>query len=239
MKIIAHRGASGLALENTLPSIELANLLGVDSIEIDIRRTKDGHFVVCHDDDIYRISGIHKKISRSTLAQIQDITLLDGQSTVPTLKQAIETAKDTPLIIEVKITGAAKELANYLATYNSKKFTIASFHHREAVQIKSLAPNIKVYLAERTNMFEIITNAKQSKVEGIDLNFWLLNPLTYFFAKRYKLDIMAYTVNSRLLAWIIHWLYPSVAICTNHPEWFIKHPWLKLKTSGKRIFAKD
>ena len=58
MKIIGHRGAAGLALENTLPGIELARLLGVDAIEIDVRKTKDNQLILCHDADLKRVAGV-------------------------------------------------------------------------------------------------------------------------------------------------------------------------------------
>ena len=49
MKIIAHRGAAGLALENTLESIKAALKLPVYAIEIDVRRTADGELILLHD----------------------------------------------------------------------------------------------------------------------------------------------------------------------------------------------
>src|SRR5688572_24217312 len=55
MKIIGHRGAAGIALENTAESIKAALALPIDGMEIDVRRTKDGHLVVIHDEDTSRI----------------------------------------------------------------------------------------------------------------------------------------------------------------------------------------
>ncbi len=51
--IIAHRGASGLAPENTLPAFRAAIEAGADGIELDVHLTRDGHLAVHHD---YRIS---------------------------------------------------------------------------------------------------------------------------------------------------------------------------------------
>ena len=62
MKIIGHRGAAGLALENTLPSLELARLLGVHAIEFDVRKTKDNRLVLCHDADLSDISNSDAKV---------------------------------------------------------------------------------------------------------------------------------------------------------------------------------
>ncbi len=233
MKIIGHRGVSGLALENTIPSIELARLLGVDAIEVDVRKTKDNQLVLAHDDDLFRVSGKHIKVSESTLEELGSVTLNDGQSKVPTLKQAFEAAEKTRLIIEVKVVGCADLLLNLFDELGIDDVAVASFKHDEAELIKSMRPSLTVYLAEHTRAFDIIDRAREAKVDGLDLNFWLLNPLTYFLARRRNLQIMVYSVNSRIIARFIHLLYPKVAICTDHPEWFITHPWLKLRSYNR------
>ncbi len=62
MKIIGHRGVAGLALENTLPGLELARLLGVDAIEFDVRMTNDEHIVLCHDNSLSRVADSSEKL---------------------------------------------------------------------------------------------------------------------------------------------------------------------------------
>jgi glycerophosphoryl diester phosphodiesterase len=229
MKIIGHRGASGLALENTIPSIELARLLGVDAIEIDIRKTKDHRLVLCHDPDLSDIAESNARINDSTLADLKKIILNDGQSTIPTLEEALLSAGKTTVIIELKESGCIDLLLPIIDSSPKTPVIIASFKHSEVAALKKSRPDLKVYLAENTRAIEIIQMAKQANADGLDLNFWLLNPLTYFMAKRNKLEVMVYTVNSRIMASFIHWLYPGVSICTNHPEWFVQHPWLKLR----------
>src|SRR5437588_10550573 len=73
--IVAHRGESFLAPENTMSSFDLAWKLGDEAIELDIHLTKDRDIVVCHDADTYRKSGNKQKvvIKDSTLAEIQRI----------------------------------------------------------------------------------------------------------------------------------------------------------------------
>lgn len=55
-KICAHRGLSGVMPENTLPSFAAAIALGADEIEFDVRLTSDLKMIVCHDDDVNRVS---------------------------------------------------------------------------------------------------------------------------------------------------------------------------------------
>jgi glycerophosphoryl diester phosphodiesterase len=233
MKVIGHRGAAGLALENTLPSFELARLLGIDAVELDVRRTGDGHLVVCHDADISRISDSSAKIGDMTLQQLQAIILADGQSVVPTLEEALEMIGRTPVIIELKDHGIAKSLLRVLAAYPKSQITIASFKLAELAELRQLKVPYKLYGLERTRPFDIIQYAKQLKLDGVGLNFWLLNPLTYLLLRRAKLDTYVYTINNRFFAWFVRLLYPQVGICTDHPEWFVKHPYLRLRSGGR------
>lgn len=231
MKIIGHRGAAGLALENTLPSIELARLLGVDAIEIDVRMTKDGALVVCHDADLSDVSDSDAKISQVALKDLQKITLSDGQSHVPTLKQALRMAGNATVFIELKQNGCAEKLLQDLRDFPDIDAAVLSFKLDELAVLRRLDPKLTLYGLERTKPFDIIQFAKELQLNGVGLNFWLLNPLTYWLAKRHNLKIFVYTVNSRLLGRFIGLLYPEVAVCTNHPEWFIKHPYLRLRAN--------
>jgi glycerophosphoryl diester phosphodiesterase len=233
MRIIGHRGAAGLALENTLPSFELARLLGIDAIELDVRQTGDDRLVVCHDADISRVSDSNVKIGDITLKQLQAITLADGQSVVPTLEEALDMIGTTPVIIELKDHGIAKPLLNVLASYPKAQITIASFKLTELAELRQRNIPYKLYGLERTRPFDIIQFAKELKLDGVGLNFWLLNPLTYFLLRRAKLDTYVYTINNRFFAWFVRLLYPQVGICTDHPEWFIKHPYLKLRSASR------
>lgn len=231
MRIVGHRGAAGLALENTLPSIELARLLGVDAIEFDVRMTKDGQLVLLHDADLSRVSDSNAKVDQLKLKELKKIKLKDEHSTVPTLRQALRMAGDTPVIIEVKQNGCARELLKVIKEFPRKDITVTSFRHEELAMIRSLDKNIRLFANERTKPFDIIQLSKKLKLNGIGLNFWLINPMTYAMAKRYKLDLFVYTLNNRTVGHFIRFFYPDTAICTDHPEWYIKHPWLKLRSS--------
>jgi glycerophosphoryl diester phosphodiesterase len=67
--LIAHRGESHLAPENTLAAFQLAWSLGDDAIEMDVHLTRDGQVVVCHDDDTLRTTGGRaKRVIRDSTA---------------------------------------------------------------------------------------------------------------------------------------------------------------------------
>jgi glycerophosphoryl diester phosphodiesterase len=71
---VGHRGASGLAPENTMSAFRKALELGVDMIELDVRITKDKRFVVIHDPTTKRTGTRNRKISRTTW---QDLCTID------------------------------------------------------------------------------------------------------------------------------------------------------------------
>lgn len=90
--------------ENTLPAFEHASNMGVDLVEIDVKRTSDGFFVLSHDETIDRVSNGTGKISEMTLSDLQqyDFSYVGGQKMpkfvnelvkIPTLEEAIITAK--------------------------------------------------------------------------------------------------------------------------------------------------
>ncbi|QYY36171.1 glycerophosphodiester phosphodiesterase family protein [Ruficoccus sp. ZRK36] len=120
MLIIAHRGASGKAPENTLAAVRRAWKLGADGVEIDIRLTKDGVPVCSHDERTGRLSDVDHAIADLTLAELKCIDVGDWKDpayageTIPTLEEVLDTIPERKtLLIEVKDVPAT-ELARAL-----------------------------------------------------------------------------------------------------------------------------
>lgn len=217
MNIIGHRGAAGLALENTLESIRSAIDAGVDAIEIDVRVTKDGHVVLAHDKGTARVSDSDVVIHESSLEELRLINLHNGKR-IPTLSEAIRAAGDTPLIIEAKSGSWARPLAKLLAKHHHKNLRVISFNHRELFTFSLLCEDIPVYALERTSAFDALHNARLLGLHGIDLNFWVLNPLVYWMARRNGLEVIVYTVNHPWIARFLRFFYPHIGITTNVPH---------------------
>lgn len=144
--IFAHRGASGHALENTLTAFEKAKKLGATGIEIDVQRTKDNVLVVFHDLDLYRLTGINKKISECTYSEISEIpigkTMLRrkfSKECIPTLQQVLDWAKsqNMPLNIELKqsLLNYRDLLINLLHRLELPQGSHFSSFHEELLQI--------------------------------------------------------------------------------------------------------
>lgn len=70
---IGHRGAGGLAPENTLAAFRAGLAAGADGFELDVQRTIDGHLVVFHDEDLARITGVSGRVVESPLAQLRSL----------------------------------------------------------------------------------------------------------------------------------------------------------------------
>ncbi|MDO5077239.1 glycerophosphodiester phosphodiesterase family protein [Corynebacterium sp.] len=75
IEVVAHRGGGDLDAENSLEGIQAAIDKGIDWTEIDIQRTKDGHYVLNHDETFQRVGGVNAAAPDVTLAEIQEISL--------------------------------------------------------------------------------------------------------------------------------------------------------------------
>ena len=162
LSLQAHRGAAGLAPENTLAAFRMAIELGADAAELDLQATKDGVVVVIHDDTVDRTTDGRGRIGDLTLA---DIKRLDAGTKfgaafrgerVPTLSELIDLVKAGGndrfrLNLEIKFAegreGQPADLEErVLAVLTQAGFLdrviTQSFHHASAAKMKRLAPSI-------------------------------------------------------------------------------------------------
>lgn len=217
MKIIGHRGAAGMALENTLESIRSAIKAGVDAVEVDVRLTKDKHLVLSHDEHLGRVSPEPTKVHETALRDLRELKLHNGKH-IPTLQEAIKAAGATTIIVDAKGDGWAEPLARIITAEKPKSVGIISFNHDELKVFSRQCPDVAVYALEHTSPIDVIHGARERKFTGIDINFWILNPLTYYLARRYNLKVIVYTVNHVWIARFLKVLYPNISITTNNPH---------------------
>lgn len=220
MRIIGHRGAAGLALENTLSSFRLARDLKVDYIELDVRVTKDNKVVVCHDATLSRVSRSQKALRSLTYAELKKIPLLNGEH-VPLLENVLKITDTIPLIVEIKVKGQTELILKVLDKHPNTEVMVTSFHVEVINDIHKLRPDISLLLAEKVRPFSVIHTARRAHA-GLNLSHWLLNPLTYYLARRNGMQLIVHTVDLRVEVWLLHILYPNIWLCTNHPERFVK-----------------
>lgn len=152
--VMAHRGDSVSAPENTLPAFKKAIENGADAIELDVQLTKDGTVVVMHDSSLYRTTGKKKKIWEVTYNQIKDLDngsffSKEYQFThIPTLDQTLKLCKGQAFLnIEIKRTGhdegiVQKTLEIIAANHYEKDCDITSMDYNTLKQVKRLNPDI-------------------------------------------------------------------------------------------------
>ena len=112
-RIVAHRGASADAPENTLAAFRAAWALGVEAVELDVRVSRDGAVVVIHDATTARVAGVDRPVAAQTLAELRalDVGAWRGPAfageRIPTLAEALALVPvGATLFVELKTTAA-------------------------------------------------------------------------------------------------------------------------------------
>ncbi|MEQ8910438.1 MAG: glycerophosphodiester phosphodiesterase family protein [Vicingaceae bacterium] len=107
--VIAHRGASGVAPENTLSAFRKAVEIGVDRIEMDLRQSVDGEVVVIHDKTIVRTTNGWGSVRKLTLKQLKRYSAGSWfspeykEERIPTLREVLELVNGrATLLLEIK-----------------------------------------------------------------------------------------------------------------------------------------
>ena len=158
IKIIAHRGASGHAPENTMAAFQLAMQQGADGIELDVMLSKDGRLVVIHDDTVDRTTNGTGLVKDMTLAQLQALDVGNGAQ-IPTLEEVLHTFGGRFLInVELKnyatpfdaLPRVVAELLN--SNGFSRSVIVSTFNPFNLMRFRRLCPKVKLGLLTVPNM---------------------------------------------------------------------------------------
>ncbi len=154
--LIAHRGASREAPENTLAAFRLAWQEGADGIEADFRLTRDGRIVCLHDDTTKRTAGVDLAVAESTLEELRrlDIGAWKGArwrgERIPSLEEVLSgLPAGKMLMIELKCGPEIIEpLRRVLAADGVPvdKLRLLSFDARLVAGLKEQLPGIRACL---------------------------------------------------------------------------------------------
>jgi glycerophosphoryl diester phosphodiesterase len=146
--VIAHRGASAYAPENTLAAFELAARQGADMIELDVQRSADGVLVVFHDDTTERWDGRTRMASQCTLAELLALDI--GGEKVATLAETCAFAREHSMHMNVELKGAGfgADVAHMLRAERVEELVlISSFVEAALMEIAAASPSLpRAYL---------------------------------------------------------------------------------------------
>jgi len=133
VKMIAHRGLSGLEQENTCAAFVAAgNRETYFGIETDVHRTADGQFVIIHDDNTVRVSGVELKVEETDMQTLRQLRLQDkgGQSTrwdlvLPSLEEYIGICKryEKTAVLELKNPMPEEDVCRIMETIARMEYT--------------------------------------------------------------------------------------------------------------------
>jgi glycerophosphoryl diester phosphodiesterase len=220
MKIIGHRGAAGIAVENTLESITAAMKHDIFAIEIDVRKTKDDKLVLMHDPITKRIANKNLIVSKATLSELKKLILTNNHR-VASLDEALRLiGNKVPVVIDIKDSGMHTELIDTLDRHTDVTISFTGRKYDEMKKIFKARPGTAFFVQNHFSPIDVIQQARSLGATGISLNMWLLNPLTYYLSRRYNLQLMVYTVNHAFIAKFLKRLYPDILLCTNYPGKF-------------------
>ena len=221
VEIIAHRGESADAPENTLAAFELAWSRGINSFELDCRLTKDNQLIVIHDADTKRTSNQTKLVTESTADELCQLDagkwkdakfagvmfsrLSEVFAKMPTNARCFVEVKVGPEAVPALVT-AIKE-----STRDLRQFAVISFDAGTVAETKKKLPGAKAYLVASFKQApdgiwapaaeDLIASAKRIGADGLDVG--AKGPLDAPFVKKVTdagLELYVWTVDDWELA---------------------------------------
>ena len=181
--LVAHRGFSAVAPENTAPAFEEAGRAGFDAAECDIYRTKDGVWVVSHDSHTYRMMDKSSFVEKLTYDELMEYTYDNGSNIesypdlkVCTFEEYLEICREydmTP-VIELKGKNNTEHYDEIIASVEKTgmqdKAVYISFHLENLKTLRSLTDAPLYYLVQKIEEQDMEDALSLGGKCGIDFN---------------------------------------------------------------------
>ncbi len=180
--IIAHRGASADAPENTLAAFRLAWEQGADAVEMDLRLTRDNQVAVVHDADLRRVAGNAHKVAALDAAELAQIRTgheagAGKHITVPLLAQVLrEVPKGRRVFLELKAGAGLVEVVRQVleaSWLDPEQVVIIGFDRALVQQAREAMPVVEtawvVDYPSVWNLAHLINLAVSHRISGLDL----------------------------------------------------------------------
>lgn len=224
--MIAHRGLSGIYLENTSPAFVGAGEEDYYGIEADVHVTKDGKFIIAHDDDLTRIANVDVEIADCTFDELSALRFADpyGESDeavcyLPSLDEYLCICKtyDKEAVLEIKGDLTKEQVAQVVEIVKQYEWfnrtTFISFSKTDLLNVRAADADAKAQY--------IVQNVEEGDIEfmienNIDADLcWIsVNPFRVRKLHKAGLKVNVWTVDGRLCAFLAR-LFGVDMITTN------------------------
>jgi len=210
-KIIAHRGASGYAPENTIAAFKKAIEMKADGIELDVHLTKDGRLAVVHDEKLGRTSNGKGLIMDYTFEELRMLDFGSWYSPeyenerIPALEEVMELTEGWHGILNIEIkavprlfkNGIEDNVISIIKNYNRESNVIvSSFNHDILARIKNKAPEIKVGILYSHVLASPWKYAVDIGAYAIHPEFKTVTAETVACCHKYNIAVNCWTVNN-------------------------------------------
>jgi glycerophosphoryl diester phosphodiesterase len=225
MQIIAHRGASALAPENTLKAIGLAQQLGARAIEIDVQ-VADGELWVFHDRRLERCTNGNGVLTQQSGTYLRTLDAGEGEP-IPTLWQVMTLLAGTvELHIELKGPHTAHRVAALTCRaevelgFDAKQWVVSSFDHAELALFQQCRPEVRCGMLIATLSVGLVAKAVALQAWSINCDVKVINQQVIDAAHASGLRVLVYTVDEIAVQMALVAIGVD-GIFTNQPDRFL------------------
>ena len=206
--IVAHRGASYDAPENTLASIKLGFEKLADAVEIDIRLTKDMKLILMHDHTVERTTGAKFEIEGTNYKELKKLDAGSWKSEqyrgekVPLLKEILPHIPDgKKLIIELKgDESLVPPLEKVIKRKHLNKIVFISFNFNAIKEVKTIFPSVPslwlLHNWESISVDQAIDLVEKHKIDGLNLHYGIIDKHVAEKVLNRNLKLYSYTINN-------------------------------------------
>lgn len=210
--VIAHRGASYYAPENTMAAFQMAYEMGADMIELDVQLTKDHIPVVIHDADLTKTTSGRGTVSAFTYEELKKLDAGSwfaprfSEEKLPSLDEVLQWASHKIAVnIEIKTeavalnAGVEEKVIDLVRQYNMEDYVLfSSFDRRAITNINQLAPEMKTGILYDKNQSRFLPPSSlvtKLKADLFHVNWRRLNNRWLKDLKTHNIPVFTYTVN--------------------------------------------
>lgn len=207
--VIAHRGASAYAPENTMASFKKALEIGAGGIELDVQLSRDGHLVVIHDEMLDRTSNGKGWVKDKSLEELKSLDFGSWHSAgcagekIPLLEEVMELLKDKDILLDIEIKsgvvlyqGIEEKTADMIMKYNmADRVIVSSFNHYSLAWLKKIQPVIKTGILYVAGLYEPWKYAASVGACAIHPLFYNIHPEIMTGCKQNGILVNPYTVD--------------------------------------------